>query len=320
MVESAPGTGGGQARLSRPLPGAPAAGAGWTCRSRTASTGLLQNLIIAVFALEQQLGWYDRGGKMDIGSVQAVTDQLELRHPPLPTDPEWQEAIKRARPMFGKPMPEWLIPATLVEFAASVRSEAGQFAVPAAELAEVLARHALVLGIDPAARTGRLATARRVAKLLREIAAEPDDVVVVRMVAEAEVGEIGDNAAGTAFKQATAVTRSLAGTQWTLLEAIGIRATTDERAKVILDGLNVVAVADQSVHDLGAALDLAVKRAAALLAADVAVVASRSAAGPIGGGHCRTLATVDELPALMATIERELTGGHAVTVSWEVVP
>ena len=139
------------------------------------------------------------------------------------------------------------------------------------------ARHASLLGIDPAARTGRLATARRVAKLLRDISAETDDVVVVGMVAEAEVGDIGDSAAGTAFKQASAVTQALAGTQWTLLEAIATRASHDERARVILDELHTVAVADEAVYELGPALDAAVTRAAALLAAD-------AAPGPGAGG------------------------------------
>ncbi|MDT5026388.1 MAG: hypothetical protein QOE61_2814, partial [Micromonosporaceae bacterium] len=229
----------------------------------------LQNLIIAVFALEQQLAWYKNGGIVSVGSVQEVHDDLELRQIEMPDETDWQAAVKRVKPMFGTPVPESWIPAALTEFSKIVRAEARTYAAPAAELVTVLTRHATVLGIDLDARTGRLATAKRVAKLLREIAAETDDVVLVGLIAEADVGGIGDSTAGTAFKQAVTVIQSLAATQWALLEAIVARAGHDERANVIVEQLRLVAGADEAVHDLSAALDDAVRKAAALLAAGV---------------------------------------------------
>jgi hypothetical protein len=244
---------------------------------------------------------------------------MELRHPPMPTEEDWQKAVRRAKPMFGQPLPEYRMPAAVSEFAATVRSEARQYAPPAAELVNVLHNHAAVLGIDPDARTGRLATARRVAKLLREISAETDDVVVVGMMAEAEVGDIGDQAAGTAFKQAGAVTQALADTHWPLLEAIRTRATTDERAEVVLDELRLVAAADQAVHDLGDALRKAVTKAADILAKDRP--AEGAPVDPRPDRHrSRTVSKPHELPDLMAGIEQDLTDGHTVRVSWEVIP
>jgi hypothetical protein len=281
----------------------------------------LQNLIIAVFALEQQLGWFQHGSMVEIAAVQAVTDQMELRHPPMPDEDVWQKAVTRGKPIFGQPLPEWRSPATVSEFASTVRGVARTYASPAEVLANKLVAHADVLGLDPDARGGRLATARRIAKVLRDIVAESDDVVVVGLVADAEVGEIDDPVAGTAFKQAGAVTEALARTQWPLLQAIASRGGHDERAQVIIDELRVSAGHEQHSSDLAAALDEAVKRAAALLSADVpATLVPMPPPVPPVGTKTREVADAAALGEVVSAITSEVEAGRTVRVTWEVRP
>ena len=288
----------------------------------------VQNLIIAVFALEQQLAWYDRGGKVTITAVQQIRDDMELRRPPMPDEARWTIAVKRARALFGKAAPEWYTPASVSEFAATVRAEAKAHYAAAQESVALLEQHAATLGIDPEGRSGRLATARRVAKLLGTIAGETDDVVVVGHVAEAEVGEIDDVAAAAAFKQAAAVNAALAGASWPLLDAVASRAADgDAQATLIIDALRIAARADQSVQSLPEALAEAAERATAYLvqaapavAADVDGTSGRTGSG--AGSTVRVVEIADgaALDGAVAEIRAELAAGRRVRLTWEVSP
>lgn len=285
----------------------------------------LQNLIIALFALEQQLAWFQHGTKIEITSLQAISDQMELRHPPMPDEDAWRRGVQRGKPMFGKALPEWRSPATVAEFAVAVRGEASRYASPAEVLVKELTDHAQILGLDPDARSGRLATGRRVAKLLRELAAETDDVVVVGLVAEAEVGNIDDAAAGTAFKQAGRVTEALARTGWPLLRAIESRAGHDEEAKVILEELRTSAGYDQQSSDLVAALDTAVRKATALLAREKPTTTPPDVQPPVAPkltptAHVHDVVDVAALDGVVADIRSEVAAGRVVRVTWEVLP
>jgi hypothetical protein len=296
----------------------------------------LQNTIIAVFAAEQQLAWYQHGVKVPVDSVLAVEDHLELRHPPMPGEEAWTAACTRAQTVFGKVPPAWRIPANLGELAGTMRAEAKVYAAGAATLVAELERHATVLGLDPAAGTGRLATARRVAKLLADLANEADDVVLVERVARADFGEIDDAAAGTAFKTATAVTAALAAVQWSLLEAIGTRAAADESAQVLLEELRYAARHDQSAADLTEALREATAKAAALLAGDRPDEkdhgdkddkdegTGRGDGDDHGGGPRpvrrvrRTFTSAAAWQDSAEEIRAEIDAGRSVTVTWEV--
>jgi hypothetical protein len=292
----------------------------------------LQNLILAVFALEQQLAWYRHGGKVTVDSVAAIDDQMELRHPPMPEEETWEKAVKRGAAIFGGALPTWRSPANLGELAEMLRKEARTYRSAAAELVDVLTDHSDELGLDPAATHGRLATARRVAKLLATIADERDDVVLVELVAEADVGDIDDTTAGVAFKQARAVIDALRRTQWPLLNAVRLRAATDPEARAIISSLHDAARHDQHATDLVSALDAAVAQAAALL--------SKGGGAHNGGGggtqkngngqnngtdqHPRRLPqqrVIGDLATweqVSAEIRAEVEAGRQVTVAWEV--
>ncbi|MGW3604366.1 phage resistance protein [Micromonospora sp. NPDC005161] len=229
----------------------------------------LQNLIIVVFGLEQQLAWYQHGGKVDVTNLAAVRDDLELRHPPMPDEKAWADAVRRGSAIFGGALPVWRTPANLGELAGTLREAARARKKGAGDLVDALTAHADVLGLDISAPTGRLATARRAARFVTELTAERDDVVLVETVARADLGEVDDQAVGEVLSQAGRISAELAQAhQWPLLQAIAARAAHDARAEAIIGQLRDVARHDQHGQDLVGALQTAAAASAALLAAE----------------------------------------------------
>ncbi|GIF49324.1 hypothetical protein DFJ67_2150 [Asanoa ferruginea] len=214
----------------------------------------LQNAILAVFAEEQQLAWFHHGSKVPVDSVQAVDDAMELRQIPLPDEQTWSEARTRTQGLFGKQPPAWRSAGNLGVFASMVRAEARAQAASADVLARELERNADALGLDVDATTGRLATARRVARLLKELSGESDDVDLIARVARADVGDVDDAVAGRAFKSAGAVIDALAGAQWPLIHVIRTLTPSDTGAAEIVERLEMAARHEQNAKDLVEAL------------------------------------------------------------------
>ncbi|HEX6499648.1 MAG TPA: phage resistance protein [Micromonosporaceae bacterium] len=222
---------------------------------------LLQNLIIAVFALEQDLAWYRYEAPVTVAALEGVTDDLELRPPRLPSQEAWDTAVRRAYALFGGAYSPLRSAANLADLARSVRGEAKRHASPAAELATLLTRHATTLGIDPEAAEGRLATARHVAKVLRDLGNETDDVVLVELLAAAEFG-VPDATAARAAKTAQSLVAALASTPWSTFD--NLAKITDERAErvqVLFEQLARTANSQELADDLAAALKTAINEA-----------------------------------------------------------
>ncbi|MFF5171339.1 phage resistance protein [Micromonospora sp. NPDC000089] len=297
----------------------------------------LQNLIIAVFAFEQQLSWYDHGGKTKVVAVNGVEDRFELRHPPMPTDEVWKAAVSFGQPFFGEVLPQFRNPATLSTLARTMRRVATTYAGTARDLVTTLQQHAAQLGLDPEAQTGRLATARRVADLLTQVANERDDVILVGVVAEGEERLRGLNgqAASGVYKQAQKLRAALAATQWPLIAAVRARTEADRRAQVIVDQLQAAARNEQHGSDLAAALQEAVGAAAALLAEsrpDPVIVTPppirpplvpkpRDPADPVTPPPTVRQATVVDqqgLDRLVGELRAEVTAGRRIALTWQI--
>ncbi|MFI6824088.1 phage resistance protein [Micromonospora sp. NPDC050187] len=312
----------------------------------------LQNLIIAVFALEQQLSWYDsNGGKTRVEAVNGVEDRFELRHPELPTEGEWKAAVQFGQPFFGKVLPLFRNPANLGTMAGAMRHVATAYKDVAGKLVTALEQHAKLLGLETAAGDGRLATARRVRDLLTQVAHERDDVVLVRVVAggQEHLGGLDGQAASQVFKQAQTLVNGLAATQWPLLDAIALRAGTDDRARVIIAQLRAAARDDHHGSDLAEALRQAVADAAAFLAQEKPrdpeprkdpdpevrpkpvddkpqLVPGQwkpahdrdRATPPDVATHRTTIATEADLAGLVNEIRAEVVAGRTVAVTWHV--
>jgi len=146
------------------------------------------------------------------------------------------------------------------------------------------------------------------------------------------VGEVGDPAASAAFVQAPQVITAMANAQWSLLEALAGLTGQDERARVVLEQLGLVARDEQFHQDLVKALDTAVRDAAGILARRPAptptppgpvapVVPNGSTGGgpsPVSARRSRRVSGTSELDEVVAEIRQALADGQALDVSWEV--
>ena len=296
----------------------------------------LQNLIIAVFAEEQQLAWFQYGSAIRVDAVQAISDQLELRQPVLPEQDEWISACKHGSGIFGRPLPGWLSPANVVTMADTIRAEAKLYGPATATLVAELERHAHTLGLDVAATGGRLGHARSVSKFLDEVAGETDDVVLVGLVAAVDVG-LDDVAVATVFRKAAEVNQALATAPWELLDIVRTRADGgDEEAAIIVDELALSAFHDQNAADLPAALRRAGEKATQLIvqqrppqpvvvspvvplpaSATPVLVRNGSEGTPAPESHRSVIRSATELAEFARQIEAELEAGRAVKIEWE---
>jgi hypothetical protein len=289
----------------------------------------LQNLIILVFALQQQLGWYEGEGdeklKVNVTATAAVRDQHELRHPPMPPEADWKAAVRRGQMLFGEVLPLWRTPANLAEAAGTMRRVATGHQDVARQLVAELTKRADLLGLDPEATSGRLATARRVATLLSAVAAERDDVLLVSRVATADLGDVDEKAASEAYKQAKRLIDAMANTEWAVLDAVATRADAgDERAAPVVAQLRVSARHEQHGCDLAAALRTAVRSAAALLAAAQPPAGKTGADHTPGGNrrapvrHQRPVSDRAAVATLAKQLAAEVDAGRTVIVTWEI--
>ncbi|MBU2668296.1 phage resistance protein [Actinoplanes bogorensis] len=303
----------------------------------------LQNLILAVFAEEQQLGWYQHGTPVQVTTLQTITDQLELRHIDLPAEEVWATASKRASGILGIVTPGWRAASTVTTLTQSIRAEAQRYKDEVIELARSLRARANTLQLDTAASDGRLFHAEQVGKLLTDIANERNDVVLLTLIAEAGIN-LDDVAIGRVLKSAGSLRRALDTTQWGLLEAVTERAQSSHEptARQIVDSLGASARHDAHVSDLESALRVAVDDATRLLitptggggtgggsggqtgggTGDGGQTGGGSGTGPTDGGtvapKSRTVCTTTELDEVIATIRADLAGGRSISISWEV--
>jgi hypothetical protein len=156
--------------------------------------------------------------------------------------------------------------ANVAELARLVRQTARHQVGESRELATLLRRHAAQLGLDPAAETGRLATATRLVELLDQLTQETDDVVLVELLASADLGSANDTTVSKSITTARDVATALTRTQWSVLDAVA--KLTDDRAehsRSILEQLADAASREQLHQDLIAELEKAVGLGAALL-------------------------------------------------------
>ncbi|WP_327009669.1 phage resistance protein [Dactylosporangium sp. NBC_01737] len=228
---------------------------------------VVQHLLIAVFALDQDLSWYRDETKIQSPGLDNITDDMELRIDRRPDGAKWKAALATVNGLTPLRPASRLSAANLARFGATVREYARQAAPDVRELVKGLESHADQLGIDPAAPVSRLATAKRVAALLDEIVNEHDDVVLVEVLADPDLGDVDAVTASKYLVEGKTQTEELVRTSWHLLSTVaGLQDARAEEARVLLDKLADSARREQLHADLADALRTAVREATDLLA------------------------------------------------------
>jgi hypothetical protein len=298
----------------------------------------VQNLIIAAFALDQDLGWFHYGAQVPTPPLEHLTDDFELRHPRMPDEEIWATATRRCAALLGKIVSPLRSTANVAELARQARETALLQVGDSRELANLLNRHARQLGLDADAETGRLTTATRVATLLDQLTQETDDVVLVELLASADLGPVDDTTASRSMSSARTVASALARTQWSVLDAVA-QLTDDraEQARTLLEQLADAAAREQMHRDLIAELDKAVRLGVQLLTETRTPVAPTlvppptqplppapvpppAPSPPLGTGGERVVRDLADLQHAEAEIGEllENSPGKAVRVTWRV--
>src|SRR5205085_9670121 len=69
----------------------------WLTDAQPGLPPLVQNSVIASYAIHADNAWLRGEQPVDAPRLQAITDDMELRSQPLPTDEEWELAMRRSQ-------------------------------------------------------------------------------------------------------------------------------------------------------------------------------------------------------------------------------
>jgi hypothetical protein len=217
------------------------------------------SLVLCAYAERTDRIWVLRGGPVPVADPTALKTTYELKAQQLPTEADWQTAVERAGRILGEAPLTPLRRARIIgDFSDRVRAKAGRWRTQAETLVDVLQSHADRLGIDTADDEGRLATARRAADLVSDLAESDrhDPLSVVTVLASAEVGDqAGQERIGKSLAKAQDVAAAVVSGPWKIVGMAGqVREPYATQAAAALDSLRGVAHADELTASLPPAL------------------------------------------------------------------
>jgi hypothetical protein len=141
------------------------------------------DLVLLAWAALRQRAWYQNGAPIPVPKPGALRESMELRPQPMPAPADWEAAVTRTQSLFGLGLNRYLTAPAVADLTEQVRRCAELLAGPAEALADQLRTAYALLGIDPAAGTGRLATARAAAELVTRLQRAPDRVQLIETLA-----------------------------------------------------------------------------------------------------------------------------------------
>ncbi|MFE4331972.1 phage resistance protein [Streptomyces sp. NPDC056831] len=220
----------------------------------------LANLVIASYAEMDDRVWVQGGALLDPApEPSAVKPQYALRSQPLPDEDVWEEAGKRFWDIFGERPPTLRRGRMVGQFARQISRQAHAYQPRAADLVQELERRSVVLGLDGADETGRLAIARRSRDLLDELVGLDSGAAsgsagakqIITAFASFDLGEVSAGRYGASIKQAEIVTTALVGAAWDMFK---LAPKYGAQGRAVLEELRGAAQADQRTTKLEDAL------------------------------------------------------------------
>ncbi|QGN48446.1 phage resistance protein [Micromonospora sp. WMMC415] len=225
---------------------------------------IVAQLVVATFAEQTDRAFYLHGSPIvpapDLGKI---TLDHTLREERLPSETDWDLARARAAAIFGF-QPLALRRGRLVAlFGRELMTQAGRHRHGAADLVARLEQHADWLRLSQ--ESGRLATARAAADLLRRLADAPSPKDAVERLAGADLTGPADRT-GKSISSAAQVSAALAAAPWDTFEIVaGLPEPYAAEAAAILADLRRIAQADELTAPLAPALRRAQADATTLL-------------------------------------------------------
>ena len=274
-------------------------------------TAAMQDTILIVWSLLDNRE-FGGGATPQVGSI---PDGATPRRANLPEENDWGVAKARSGAIFGVAPEANLTPRAVARWATALRNQANASKVH--DLVAALQAHAGILGIDPKAVAGRLATARRVVDVVNSISAETADSLLVKKLATLDLPDVLTSL-GTAHASAERLSLELVGLDWGIIEAA--RSRNDPGFDAALLALQEAARLDESVMPLESRLRdvAAMARALIVQPQPVPVPTPAPATHP---EHTRKAAVADldeVLEQLQAEIEAEAGASGSVTITWQI--
>ena len=283
-------------------------------RNKLASWGMtkaMQDAVLITWALIDNREFIGVGPAPRVGEL---PDGAAPRRASLPSEADWARANERAGAIFGVAPEANLTSRSVARFAGAVRNQASGSRV--GDLVAQLEVHAGALGIDAAALTGRLASARRVEALAKAIGAARDDQGLVESLATFDLAD-ELTPYGSAHASAERLASELRGLDWGMVEAA--KAKNDSGFGVLLQELSRAAALDESVARLEQPL-----KAVAVQAREIVVLPPPPpVTGSIRVVHKVNAAVADldtVLDQLKGEIEKEANNRGNVSITWQVDP
>ncbi len=274
-------------------------------------TKSMQDTILITWAL---LGNYEFSGVSGF-SVGSLPDGSSPHKANLPSENDWDLAAARAGSIFGAAREANLTPRAVARFAGVIRAQVS--GSRAGDVVAQLEAHAEVLGIEPTAGAGRLATARRVADLVNALSSTKSDKDLIETIATFDLpAEL--TAFGSAQGSAERLARELNGLDWGIIGAAQSRHDFGFEAALKL--LREAAAVDESVLALEPRLRDVASRARALIV-HAPTPPTPTLTLPPQASHRRTASVADlgdALQELRAEIEQEAAVDGSVIITWQV--
>lgn len=285
-------------------------------RAKLADWGMTRAMEDAILLTWGLLGNYEFGGANAAPKIGELPDGAVPRKANLPSESDWALAKERAGSIFGVAPEANLTPRAVGRFAGAVRNQVTNSRV--GDLVQHLEAHTEVLGIDTSSVRGRLATARRVADLVRSLAVANGDKALVETLATFDLPP-GLTPFGSAHANADRLARELQGLDWQMIEVARVRG--DAGFDAALQSLGEAAAIDESVVPLEPRLkDVAAKARALVMQAAPPAPPVPPAPGP-RTPHTTRAAVADldaVLRELRGEIETEADTDDLVTITWQV--
>lgn len=274
-------------------------------------TAAMQDTILIVWSLLDNRE-FGGGATPQVGSI---PDGATPRRANLPEENDWDVAKARSGAIFGVAPEANLTPRAIARWATALRNQANASKVH--DLVAALQAHAGILGIDPKAVAGRLATARRVVDVVNSISAETADSLLVKKLATLDLPDVLTSL-GTAHASAERLSLELVGLDWGIIEAA--KSRNDPGFDAALLALQEAARLDESVMPLESRLRDVAAMARALIVQPQPVPAPTPAPAT-HPEHTRKAAVADldeVLEQLQAEIEAEAGASGSVTITWQI--
>ncbi len=216
-------------------------------------TNDVMDLLVLVWAKITDREWYRAGSRIPAPGIGALTPDMLLREPMLPSKEEWQVALTRAKALFGVGAGEHhLSTASLKRVSDALLAKVRLVVSTTADAAVELAAHRDILGLDETAPRWQSVTRGR--DLVAVLAAAESPVARIEALAQFEL-PAEPQAIARSISAASDVVAALRGANWGLIDRLPARG--GDRAARALAQLREIARQTELHASLKPALDAA---------------------------------------------------------------